>query len=93
MCIEDAQEHQSSNEQKETAGGRHEVYVPPETGIGQVSSVMLLQKTQVITTARRVKSVSNKAPLILPLVPWHMCVLITYWKICPMAKRRAAPKR
>jgi hypothetical protein len=47
------------------------------TGIGQSSSVMLDQKIQIVTTERRVKSVSKSAPLILPLVPLQMCTLTT----------------
>ena len=52
----------------------HQLYAPaPATvGIGQSSSVMLDQNTQIITTASRVNSVSNKPPLILPLVPLQM---------------------
>jgi hypothetical protein len=61
--------------------------------MGQSSSVMLDQNTQTMTTASSVKSDSNRPPLILPSVPWQMCTLITYWKICPMAKRMAAPSR
>ena len=46
------------------------VYWPsPATGIGQSSSVMLDQNTHIIMTESRVKSVSNSAPSILPLVP------------------------
>lgn len=70
------------------------VYVlPPEGAIGQSSSVMLDQNSHIVTTARRVKSVSNSPPLIFPFVPLQMCTLITYWKICPIAKRRVAPTR
>lgn len=73
---------------------RYYVYeVSPDTGIGQSSSVILDQKTQIMTTERRVNRVSKSAPSILPLVPVHMCMLITYWNIWPMAKRRAAPIR
>ena len=63
------------------------------TGIGQSSSVMLDQKIHKVTTERKVKRVSKSAPSILPLVPLQMCVLMTYWKIWPMAKRRAAAAR
>ncbi len=49
--------------------------------MGQSSSVMLDQKTHIITIDSKVKSVSKNAPSILPLVPWQMWVLITYWKI------------
>lgn len=46
------------------------VYVlSPETGMGQSSSVMLDQKTQIMMTDKRVKRVSKSAPSILPLVP------------------------
>lgn len=54
--------------------------------MGQSSSVMLDQKTHIIMTASRVKSVSNMPPLILPFVPLQMCTLMTNWKICPIAK-------
>ena len=47
------------------------------TGIGQSSSVMLDQKIQTVMTERRVKSVSKRAPSILPLVPLQMCMLTT----------------
>lgn len=74
--------------------GKHHVYAPcPVPGIGQSSSVMLDQKTQMVTTERRVKRVSNMPPLILPEVPLQMWTLMTYWKIWPMAKRRAAARR
>lgn len=46
--------------------------------MGQSSSVILDQKTQMVTTDRKVNSVSKRAPSILPLVPLHMCVLIAY---------------
>ena len=61
--------------------------------MGQSSSVMLDQKTQIMTTDRRVKKVSKSAPSILPLVPVQMWMLTMYWKIWPMAKRRAAATR
>jgi len=67
--------------------------LPPVPGIGQSSSVILDQKTHIMTTASKVKSVSNRPPLIAPFVPVQMCTLATYWKICPMAKRRAALAR
>jgi hypothetical protein len=54
---------------------------------------MLDQNTQIMTTASSVKSVSKRPPLILPEDPVQICTLMTYWKICPMAKRRAAPTR
>lgn len=70
------------------------VYAPcPVPGIGQSSSVILDQNTQMVTTERRVNRVSNMPPLILPLVPLQMWTLATYWKIWPMAKRRAAAIR
>ena len=73
---------------------RYYVYVgSPDVGIGQSSSVILDQKTQIMMTEKRVKSVSKKAPSILPLVPLHMCVLITYWNICPIANSKAAAMR
>jgi len=49
--------------------------------MGQSSSVMLDQNTQIITTDRRVKRVENRPPLILPSVPLQMWTLMTYWKI------------
>lgn len=67
--------------------------LPAEVGIGQSSSVMLDQKTQIITTERRVNKVEKKPPLIAPFEPLQMCTLITYWKIWLMAKRRAAAPR
>jgi hypothetical protein len=54
---------------------------------------MLDQNTQIITTDRRVKRVEKRPPLILPSVPLQMWTLTTYWKIWPMAKRRAAASR
>lgn len=47
-------------------------------GIGQSSSVMLDQKTQSMTTDKRVKRVWKRAPSILPSVPLQRCVLMTY---------------
>lgn len=44
--------------------------------MGQSSSVMLDQNTQTMTTESRVKSVSKRAPSILPLVPLHMYLLM-----------------
>lgn len=72
-----------------------QLYLPPVTGIGigQSSSVMLLQKIQTITTDSSVKNVSNNAPLIFPSVPWQMWVLMTKVKIWPIAKSRAAAVR
>jgi hypothetical protein len=70
------------------------VYVlPAEVGIGQSSSVMLDQKTQIMMTDSRVKRVEKKPPLMAPFEPLQMCTLITYWKIWLMAKRRAAAPR
>lgn len=60
-----------------------QLYPPPvpicigPVGMGQSSSVMLLQKNQIVTTDSMVNRVSNKAPLIFPLVAWHRCVLMT----------------
>jgi len=51
------------------------------------------QYTHVMTTARRVKRVSKRAPSIFPEVPLQMRVEIAYWNIWPMAKRRAAAIR
>lgn len=48
------------------------VYVCVGGPTGQSSSVMLDQKTQTMTTDSNVKRVSNKAPLIFPLVPRQM---------------------
>lgn len=67
--------------------------LPVEAGIGQSSSVMLDQKTQIMMTAKRVNRVSKKPPLMAPFEPVHMCTLMTYWKIWPMAKRSMAPTR
>ena len=67
--------------------------LPAEVGMGQSSSVMLDQKTQIIMTESRVKRVEKKPPLMAPLAPVQMCTLITYWKIWLMAKRRAAAPR
>ena len=61
--------------------------------MGQSSSVILDQKTHIMTTEARVKRVSKNAPSILPLVPLQMWVLITYWKIWPRANSSAAAKR
>ena len=48
----------------------HYVYVlSPDVGIGQSSSVMLDQKTHIMTTDSSVKNVSKRAPSILWLVP------------------------
>lgn len=60
---------------------------------GQSCSVMLVQKTHTITTARRVKSVWNNDPSILPLVPEQMWMLMRNSKICPIANRMTAEKR
>ena len=65
----------------------------PDVGIGQSSSVILDQKTHIITTDNNVNNVSKSAPSILPWVPWQMWVLITYWKICPIANNSAAAMR
>lgn len=65
----------------------------PAAGMGQSSSVILDQKSQIMATAKSVKNVSNMPPLIAPFVPLQMCTLMTYWKIWPMAKRSAAPMR
>jgi len=62
-------------------------------GIGQSSSVILDQKTQIMITDRRVKSVSKRPPLMAPFVPVQMWTLMTYWKTCPMANRMAAAMR
>lgn len=43
--------------------------------------MMLDQKTQTMTTASKVNSVSKRPPLILPWVPVQMWTLMTYWKI------------
>lgn len=67
--------------------------LPVEAGIGQSSSVMLDQKTQIMITARRVKRVEKKPPLMAPFEPLQMCTLITYWKIWLMMKRSAAAQR
>lgn len=73
---------------------RSQVYVlPVDAGMGQSSSVMLDQKTQIMMTAARVKRVSKKPPLIAPFEPLQMCTLMTYWKIWPMAKRSMAAVR
>lgn len=69
------------------------MYEPPDTGMGQSSSVILDQNTQIITTEARVKIVSNIAPLILPLVPLQMWTEMTKSKICPIAKRNTAAAR
>lgn len=61
--------------------------------VGQSSSVMLDQNTQIVTTARSVNNVSNRPPLILPLVPSQIWTLMTYWKICPMANKMTAATR
>jgi hypothetical protein len=72
----------------------HEYAPEPATaGIGQSSSVMLDQNSQMTATAKSVNSVSNRPPLILPSVPSHMCTLMTYWKICPIANRSAAANK
>lgn len=48
-------------------GWLDQVYPPPAViGIGQSSSVILLQKIQTVTTPSNVKKVSNNAPLIFP---------------------------
>jgi hypothetical protein len=59
------------------------VYAPwtPTLVIGQSSSVMLDQKTQIMITAARVNSVSNKPPFILPCVALQIWTLTTYWNI------------
>ena len=69
------------------------VYAPPVGGIGQSSSVMLDQNTQIITTESRVNSVSKRAPSIFPCVPLQIYLLMTYWKIWPIANKRAAASR
>lgn len=66
---------------------------PGVPAVGQSSSVMLDQNTQVMITASRVNKISNKPPLILPCTPLQMCTEMTNWKICPMAKRRPAASR
>jgi len=71
----------------------HYVYPGPPVGAGQSSSVMLDQNFQIVPTARRVKRISKRPPFILPFVELQMCTLITYWKIWPIAKRRAARMR
>lgn len=75
-----------------TISYRH-IQVYPGVGIGQSSSVMLLQKSHTTTTDKRVKKVSKSAPLTLPCVGLQMWTLITKLKICPIAKRRAAAVR
>lgn len=60
---------------------------------GQSCSVMLVQKTQTMMTARRVKRVWKREPSMAPFVPEQMCMLIRKSKIWPMAKRRTAEKR
>ena len=67
--------------------------LPVEAGMGQSSSVMLDQKTQIMMTDRRVKRVEKNPPLIAPFEPLQMCTLITYWKIWLIAKRIAAAPR
>jgi hypothetical protein len=67
--------------------------LPVETGMGQSSSVMLDQKTQIMMTESMVKRVEKKPPLMAPLEPLQICTLITYWKIWLMAKRIAAAPR
>lgn len=67
--------------------------LPPVTGIGQSSSVMLDQKTQMVTTAARLKSDENKPPFIAPFVPLQIYTEMTNWKIWLIAKSRAAAKR
>ena len=62
-------------------------------GAGQSTSVMLDQKTQIMMTDRRVKSVSKRPPLMAPLVELHRWTLMTYWKICPMANNNMAANR
>jgi hypothetical protein len=54
---------------------------PGVPAAGQSSSVMLDQNTHIMITERRVKSVSNMPPLILPCTPWQMCTETTNWKI------------
>jgi hypothetical protein len=61
--------------------------------MGQSSSVMLDQKTQIMMTESKVKRVEKKPPLMAPFEPLQMCTLITYWKIWEIAKRRAAAPR
>jgi hypothetical protein len=61
--------------------------------MGQSSSVMLDQKTQIMMTDKRVKRVEKNPPLIAPFEPLQMCTLITYWKIWLIAKRIAAAPR
>jgi hypothetical protein len=67
--------------------------LPADVGIGQSSSVMLDQNTQIMMTESRVKRVEKKPPLMAPFEPLQMCTLITYWKIWLMAKRRPAAVR
>lgn len=76
-----------------TGGGYGYEVRPPAVGNGQSSSVMLDQKAHIATTERRVNKVSNSAPLTFPCVAVQMWTLMMYWKICPMAKSNAAPKR
>jgi hypothetical protein len=61
--------------------------------MGQSSSVMLDQKTQIMMTESKVNRVEKKPPLMAPFAPLQMCTLITYWKIWEIAKRRAAAPR
>ena len=65
----------------------------PVAGTGQSSSVMLDQKIQIMTTARRVKRVAKRPPLMAPEVPVQMWGLAMYWKTWPMTKSRAALER
>lgn len=76
-------------ERKESRGSMRsmlsfdQLYPPPvptcigPVGIGQSSSVILLQKNQIVTTDSMVNRVSNKAPLIFPPVALQRCVLMT----------------
>lgn len=52
--------------------------LPPAGGMGQSSSVMLDQKTQIMATDNSVKRVSKKPPFIAPLLPLQMWTLMTY---------------
>ena len=61
--------------------------------IGQSSSVIDDQNTQMDTTASNVNKVSKKAPLIFPLVGLQICTETTYWKIWPIANSSAAATR
>lgn len=70
-----------------------QLYPPLPTAMGQSSSVILLQNTQIAPTASSVKRVAKRDPFIFPLDAWQRWVLMTNWKIWPIAKRRPAALR